>query len=64
MWVEISVTAKSIAVVSVFVVYLVMSGAEGYIAINNWMTVNGDMGRTLAAVDITKFVWRNHAKPK
>jgi hypothetical protein len=32
-----------------------MSGAEGYIAINNWMTVNGDMGRILAAVVITEF---------
>jgi len=39
----------------VFVVYLMMSEAEGYIAINNLMTVNGDMQRTLAAVVITEF---------
>jgi len=32
-----------------------MSEAEGYIAINNLMTVNGDMQRTLAAVVITEF---------
>jgi hypothetical protein len=32
-----------------------MSETEGYIANNNWMAVNGDMGRTVAAVDMTEF---------
>jgi len=50
---ETSVTAKTIAVV--FAVYLMTSEPEGYIAINNWMTVSGDMRRTLAAVVMTEF---------
>ena len=32
-----------------------MSETEDYIAINNWITVNGDMGRTVAAVVLTEF---------
>jgi hypothetical protein len=47
------VTAKNIAVV--FVVYLMMSETEDCITTNNWMTVNCDMGRTLAAVVMTEF---------
>jgi len=41
--------------VFVFVVYLMISETEEYIAINNWMTVNGDIRRTLASVVITEF---------
>ena len=39
----------------VFVVYLMMSETEEYIAINYWMVVNGNMRRTLEAVVITEF---------
>jgi hypothetical protein len=31
-----------------------MSETEGYIAVNNWMIVNCDMGRTVAAVVMTE----------
>jgi hypothetical protein len=32
-----------------------MSETEVNLAINNWMTVDGDMGRTVAVVVITEF---------
>jgi hypothetical protein len=32
-----------------------MSEIERYIAVNNWMTVNCDMGRRVAAVVMTEF---------
>jgi hypothetical protein len=38
------------AVVSVFMVYSMTPEMKDYRAMNNWRTVNGDMGRTLTVV--------------